>query len=112
MNTLKEDFSKISSHKSLSEFVTKYELIPHKDPDNSILTKYSGTYNDFKIEIVHKWHDRCKTFEVRPDRNEIIINVTFRILSVVECKQVAEYNHLKQFLKVICLYALSTLKYG
>ena len=75
MENLISNFNSINSHATLNEFVTKYSLQKHNSDSTFIMATYTGTLGENHVFVSHRWYDRCKTYVIQEDGNEISIEV-------------------------------------
>jgi len=78
MEQVKSDFALIVSHPTLRDFVGKYGLVdtrPANREPSLVLGVFEGTTGEHSILVTHSWYDRCKTYQIRPDGNDVTIEV-------------------------------------
>ncbi len=68
----------LKSDKDMHELVTAYSLQAEDrtgSPLDQIMGVYIGRVEGQAVKLTHTWYDRCKTFEIRPDGNDIELTV-------------------------------------
>ena len=75
MEEISVEFNQITDDKSLHQFVKKYDLEKKEHSENNVLYVYSGTIDCHPVKITHYWKDRSRTFEIRPNRNDIKLEI-------------------------------------
>ncbi|AJD49700.1 hypothetical protein S7S_16440 [Isoalcanivorax pacificus W11-5] len=75
MEEIVADFSAINDLASLVSFVRKYGLETKEHPDTFVVNTHEGQIHGMTVEVVHRWRDRCRAFQVRPDGNNIELKI-------------------------------------
>ncbi|MHB1117825.1 hypothetical protein [Sideroxydans sp.] len=70
-------FKAIKDEESLRDFISKYSFTDAGEHQNQqVINHVKGSIHGIDVILTRRWYDRCKTFSIQPDGNEVVLKIT------------------------------------
>ena len=84
LDRLIDAVNSVSNEEDVSSLARQFGLQREESPNkfDQVLGLYKGVVEGRPVTIIHRWYDRCKTFQIQPDGNKVEREVDGRQVAV------------------------------